>query len=150
MSNADENRATWKLVGSSIEKYPDQDDSWNRRRAVISTLVKRAVESEFDSLFRAGMSVSPLVFSTLDRHGLRDEPRITVEVTSDWSLRVSYSTWNTWFKQPTQFETVIPRLAFPVFTRYLQHLWEETIPEPIPEVLRKRSNYEADDSGSLI
>jgi hypothetical protein len=35
----------------------------------------------------------------------------------------------------------MPNAAFPAFTRYLQHLWEETVPEPIPEALRRKENH---------
>lgn len=147
MTAADKNRETWRQVQEEIETFPDREE-WNRWRSLVTPLVERAIESEFDSLFRAGMSLSHLVFSTLDHHGLRNEPRITVDLTTDFNLRISYSTSDLWFQQPTQFEIVEPRLAFPVFTRYLQHLWEETLPEPIPEALRKRSNYEPNELGT--
>jgi hypothetical protein len=143
----DQNRMTWKLIRHWMDEHPDLD-YWNQWRQIVVPVVERAIQCEFDTLFRAGTSMSHLVFSTLDHHGLRDEPRITVDVTEHWSLRVSYSTKNLWFTQPTQCEIVTPEMAFPVFTRYLQHLWEETVPEPIPEVLRKRSNYEADPARS--
>jgi hypothetical protein len=141
MPNADENRATWKDVEEWIAEYPDREN-WNRWRTIIKPLVERAIASQFDSLFRAGQSMSHLVLSTLDHHGLRYEPRVTVEVTHDWKLRISWSTHNIWFRSPSQFEIVEPRMAFPVFTRYLQHLWKETSPEPIPEILRDGHNYE--------
>jgi hypothetical protein len=146
MPIADENRATWTEVREWINEYPDRE-YWNRWRAIIEPLVDRAVASQFDTLFRAGQSMSDLIFSTIDHHGLRHEPRVTVNVTPEWNLRISYSTHNLWFMSPQQFEVAEPHLAFPVLTRYLQHLWEETIPEPIPEILRDRNNYEPDPSG---
>jgi hypothetical protein len=105
-------------------------------------ILQRAVDAEFDSLFRAGMSMSHIIFSTLDHHGLRDEPRVTLDVRPNWEVRISYSTQNIHFHSPSQFEEVDPSSAFPVLTRYLQHLWEETVPEPIPELLRQKKNYE--------
>jgi hypothetical protein len=141
MSNADENRATWKVVKNWIDEYPDHEH-WNRWREILLPLMERALLFEFDSLFRAGMSVNDVILSTVDHHGLRDEPRVTVAVTPDWRLRISYSTQNIWFHPPAQFEIAEPHLAFPIFTRYLQHLWEETVPEPIPQILRNRGNYE--------
>ena len=140
MSISDENRTTWKLVQGYAREYPDHEH-WNRWRGTISPLMERAIECEVDSLFRAGLSMSTLILSTLDHHGLRAEPRVSINVTQDWALRISYSTWNVEFKEPAQFEVALPSLAFPIFTRYLRRLWEETMPEPIPEILRRKENY---------
>jgi hypothetical protein len=115
MSIAEENRATWRLVRTFIDEYPN-NEFWAPWRETVLPLLNRATDCEFDTLFRAGMSMSHLIFSTIDHHGLRDEPRITVEVTSEWKLRISYSTWNLQFKQPTQFAVAEPHQAFPVFT----------------------------------
>jgi hypothetical protein len=147
MPIADENRATWSEIREWIDEYEDRE-YWNRWREIVKPLVERAIDSQFDSLFRAGQSMSHLILSTLDHHGLRGEPHITVNVTPDWKLRISYSMKSTWFFPPQQFEIVEPGFAFPVLTRYLQHLWEETMPEPIPELLRDRRNYETDPSGT--
>jgi hypothetical protein len=38
-----------------------------------------------------------------------------------------------------QCSTVAPSDAFQTLTRYLQHLWTETVPEPIPEALRRNT-----------
>jgi hypothetical protein len=147
MPTTDDNRATWKQVRVWIDEYPDREH-WNRWRAIIVPLVERAIDIQFDSRFRAGLSMSLVILSTLDHHGLRNEPRVTVEVTSDWKLRIAYSTHNISLMSPKQFEIVDPHCAFPVFARYLQHLWEETMPEPIPEILRDRRNYEPDVSAT--
>jgi hypothetical protein len=135
MVNADENRATWQHVLDFVAEYPD-NEYWNRWKAIVSPILERAVELEYDSLFRAGMSVNHVIFSTLDHHGLRDEPRVTFEVMKDWSIRISLTTNNVWFREPTQFAVMDELSAFPTLQRYLWHLWEETVPEPVPDRLR--------------
>lgn len=135
MVSADKNRATWQQVLGFVAEYTD-NEYWSRWRAIISPILKHAVELELDSLFRAGMSMSHVIFSTLDHHGLRDEPRVTLEVMKDWRIRISFTGNNVWFSEPAQFAVVDESSAFPTFGRYLRHLWEETVPEPIPDRLR--------------
>lgn len=135
MVSADENRATWQEVLGFVAKCPEKE-YWNRWKTIVSPILKRAMELEFDSLFRAGMSMSHVIFSTLDHHGLRDEPRVTLEVMKDWRIRISFTRNNVWFGEPTQCAVLDESSAFPTFARYLRHLWEETVPEPIPDRLR--------------
>lgn len=137
MVSADENRATWQQVLRSVGNYPDEE-YWNTWRAIVSPILEHAVELEFDSLFRAGMSMHHIIFSTLDHDGLRDEPRVTLEVMKDWRIRISLTRNNVWFNKPTQFAILDESNAFQTFRRYLWHLWEETVPEPIPERLRSK------------
>ena len=84
------------------------------------------------------MSMHHTVFSTLDHHRLKLEPRVTVEVTQESEIKIHYSTGNVWFSSPTQSITIPSSEAFPALTRYLRHLWTETVPEPIPEALRRK------------
>jgi hypothetical protein len=135
MGNADDNRATWQQVLGLVAEYPDKE-YWNRWRSIVSPILRSAVELESDSFFRAGMSMSHVVFSTLDHHGLRDEPRVTLEVKKDWTIRISLTRNNVWFKEPSQSAIVEQSSAIPTLRRYLWHLWEETVPEPIPAPLR--------------
>jgi hypothetical protein len=136
MVSADENRATWQQVLRRVEEYPD-NEHWNRWKAIVSPILERAVELEYDSLFRAGMSMSDVIFSTLDHNGLKDEPRVTLEVMKDRRIRISLTRNNVCFREPTQFAIVDESSAFPTFRRYLWHLWEGTVPEPIPDRLRE-------------
>lgn len=135
MVSADENRATWQQVLGFVAEFPE-NEYWDRWKAIVSPILKRAIESEFDSLFRAGTSMSHLIFSTMDHHGLRYEPRVTLDVRKDWKIRISFTRNNVWFSEPTQFAVLDESSVFPTFVRYLRHLWEETVPEPIPDRLR--------------
>jgi len=84
------------------------------------------------------MSMSHVIFSTLDHHGLREEPRVTLQVMKDWKIRISLTRNNIWFNEPTQFAFVNESDSFETLRRYLWHLWEETMPEAIPESLRSK------------
>lgn len=82
--------------------------------------------------------MSHVIFSTLDHHGLKEEPRVTFEVMRDWRVRISLTKSNVWFFSPTQFALVDESDAFKTLRRYLWHLWEATMPEAIPESLRSK------------
>ncbi len=76
-----------------------------------------------------------IVFSTLDHHGLRDEPRVTIELHPP-ELRIGYGTTNLLFRTP-ELEYSLPfDEAFATFRRFLNQLWMATVSEPIPEELR--------------
>jgi hypothetical protein len=131
------NEESWASVIQDNGKYPDTP-YWNEWRSVIDPLIDEAVKAGYNKLFRAEKSMHHILFSVLDHHGLRDEPRVTLSVTEDWKIQVHYSVANIYFRSALQCQTVIPTEAFPVLTRYLQHLWTETVAEPIPETLRAR------------
>lgn len=86
--------------------------------------------------FRAGQSMHHIVFSTLDHHGLRLEPRVTVEFHPLQELRIAYGTANLGFCTP-ELEYSLPfDEGFATFRRFLHQLWTATVPEPIPEEIR--------------
>jgi hypothetical protein len=136
LGKADENRATWQQVLRFASECPD-NEYWNKWNSIMRPLISGAIELGYDSLFRAGTSMSHVILSNLDHHGLRDEPRVTLEVFKDWTVRISLTRNNVWFSNPTQFAIVDPSSALQTLRRYLWHLWEETVPEPIPDVLRE-------------
>jgi hypothetical protein len=130
------NEESWVSVVQDNGEYPDTP-YWNSWRSVISPLVDEAIKAGYDKLFRAGKSMHHILFSTIDHHGLRGEPHVTLSVTEDWKIHIHYSTANMWFGSAIQSQVVMPTEAFSVLTRYLQHLWTETVSEPIPEILRR-------------
>jgi hypothetical protein len=131
------NEESWTCLVQAYDEYPDTP-YWNGWRSTIAPLIDQCIRAGYNALFRAGMSMHHTVFSTLDHHRLKLEPRVTVEVTQESEIKIHYSTGNVWFSSPTQSITIPSSEAFPALTRYLQHLWTETVPEPIPEALRRK------------
>lgn len=74
--------------------------------------------------------MSHVICSTLDHHRFRHEPRVTLDVMKDWTIRNSLTRNNVQFNQPSQFAVVEQKSAIPTLRRRLWHLWEETEPEP--------------------
>ena len=134
---ATDNEGSWRQLGEFVESFPDDHEYWSRwkpmAREVLASLEKHATTP----LFRAGQSMHHIVFSTLDRHGLEAEPRVTLEFHPDRDLvRVAYSDGNLYFCTPQSEISVSPNRAVPVILGYMRRLWIETKPDvPLPAAL---------------
>jgi hypothetical protein len=132
------NIASWKDIEVFIEQFP-QDAHWTPWKALARRFVCEGVKLGLNRYFRAGQSMHHLVFSTLDHHGLRGEPRVTVEFHPENDLRIAYGTTNLFFSSP-QVEHLLPfEPGFATFRRFLNQLWAATSTEAIPDDLRKFS-----------
>ena len=134
------NEASWVRLVQYIEDSPN-----HRLKQLILPLVHRAIEAQFDSLFEARWYFDHILIFPPDKYASQDGPRVTIELRShaDPHLYISLCNWDVQCQSPAQCHQVRPEGAFAVFTRYLQHLWEEAVAEPIPEVLRRAENYKA-------
>jgi hypothetical protein len=137
------NEESWAYVFECYAEYPDTP-YWNQWRSTLVPLISRCAQAGYNQLFRAGTSMHDTVFSSLDHHRLWNEPRVLVSVTENWLIKIGhynihyYDSWPHFPAACRQIVTVAPSEAFPVLTRYLQHLWTETVSEPIPFELRRK------------
>ena len=76
-----------------------------------------------------------LIFSTLDHHGLRGEPRVTVEFYPLSEIRIAYGTTNLYFFAPELEYTLEYEAAFATFRRFLEPSAAETVADALPEEL---------------
>jgi hypothetical protein len=138
--NSGDERTGWANTLRLIED-PEGHPSFARRRTILLPIVKRAIEAQFDLLFEADLYFDHLRFYPTGRS--KTGSRVTVELRAPAypMLYISLSNCDIQYQSPQQFTGVLPEQAFPVLTRYLQHLWEENVPEPIPEILRRKENY---------
>jgi hypothetical protein len=67
-----------------------------------------------------------LVFSTIERYGLEDEPRVTVAFDKSMEVSVAFSVHNIWFKEPTERASLLAGRGFEIFAGFLKKLWLET------------------------
>ncbi|HEY3898040.1 MAG TPA: hypothetical protein VGM54_05465 [Chthoniobacter sp.] len=126
------NEASWDAVAADVEEYADTAH-WTPWKELVRKFLRAGVEAHLHRYFRAGQSMHHVVFSTLDHHGLRLEPRVTVEFHPPAELRIAYGTGNLSFHTP-ESEYLLPFDAgFATFHRLLHELWLATVPEPIPE-----------------
>ncbi len=80
------------------------------------------------------------VFSTLERHGLRNEPRVTVEFhPTKHELRIAYGRSNLYFS-PAELEYTLPfDVGIATFQRFLKQLWNATATDGLPQELNQFS-----------
>ena len=129
------NIASWEAVAADIEQYPDTEH-WTPWKPLVQRFLRAGIAAGLNRYFRAGQSMHHIVFSTLDHHGLRDEPRVTIEFHPPSELRIAYGTTNLWFRTP-ELEYSLPlNDAFATFRRFLHQLWTATVHEPTPEDIR--------------
>ena len=135
---ASENIASWQELARSVDQHPDAE-YWIKWKNLAHRLLQYAEAQQFNKYIRAGRSMNHLTFSTLDHHGLRDEPRVTVELKADGQMRIAFGRGNLYFSKADVEYTLPFDEACLVFHRFLNQLWQQTMPEPLPDELRQHS-----------
>ena len=130
------NAESWQQIHEFIDEFPE-NDYWSQWKSMVLVILSKLEARGMTSLFRIGLSMNHVLFSTLDHHRLTSEARVTLEFhPKDQSVRVAYSNWNVSFREPISEETIPISGALPRIREYLQRLWSETKPmTPIPHGL---------------
>lgn len=129
------NIRSWTEIGCFIESFPDP--SWSDWKALARRFIRYGLDRNFDRHFRIGQSMARFVLSTLDHNRLRDEPSVLITLIPPGTLKLSYrpaipaSLGDTSLEYDLGFEQAMPTLQ-----RFLNHLWEVTMPEPLPPEMR--------------
>src|SRR5580700_6573662 len=92
-----QNIESWKVVEAFIDRLPGRNAGWEPWSTLARRFVNEGHRLGLNRHFRAGKSVTHLVFSTLDHHGLRGEPRVTVEFHPENEIRIAFGSSNLWF-----------------------------------------------------
>lgn len=129
------NLESWTDLQSLVDTFPS-DVHWTAWKVLAKKFLDECISLGLNGYFRAGQSMHHLVFSTLDQHGLRDEPRVTVDLHPETQLRIAFGRGNIHFASP-ELEYLLPYdTGFPTFRRFMNQLWTATMPEAIPGDLR--------------
>ena len=64
----DNYRESWANLSAFVERFPD--DQWLDWKNFMRPVVRAAIEAGLSDHFRAGQSMSHLIFSTAEEHGL--------------------------------------------------------------------------------
>jgi len=119
------NLASWRRIEVFVERA--------RVKAPAARFLRESVALGLDQYFRADQSMNALTFSTVpDGRYLPNEPRVIVNFLGEEGVRLVYRARNF----STLEYTLTFDAAFPTFRRFLNQLWTDTMPEPIPEALR--------------
>jgi hypothetical protein len=121
-----DNPESWRQIHEFIAEFPD-DDYWSRWKAMASDVVLGLEARGLASLFRIGQGMHHIMFSTVERHGLTTELRVTLELLPrEQIVRVAYGCTNLYFSEPLSENRVSPTAAVPTTLGYLRRLWSET------------------------
>jgi hypothetical protein len=128
------NTDSWALLREAVDNYPG--DGWQEWKRIATDILEMLESKGFSNHFRAGQSMHHLIFSTLDSHGLEDEPRVTIDIDgSAGTTRIAYARTNLHFAAPQDEHNVPHDQSAAIIVEHLERLWTETRPqEPIPDV----------------
>jgi hypothetical protein len=134
-------QGSWVLLVNWVEDQPRYHPDSKPFAAFVLPLLKACLDAGLDEYFRAGQSMSHIIFSTADKHGLDDPSQLRITIKSEdnkhWYVARSYG--NLWFAAPDRETSVDADTAFQVLKQYLADLWLETRPgDPIPQPLLPR------------
>src|ERR1700690_725132 len=125
---------SWAYTVRFVERLPGRNPGWIPWAQFLLPLLRHCVELGLDHYFRAGQSVTDIIISTAESHGLekytRPLPRITIRF--DWDrgqLIIAWSYPGLVAAPPDHVNVVESETAFPVLRSYLVDLWMETHPE---------------------
>jgi hypothetical protein len=130
---------SWMRLVGFVAGLPDENKNWAPFTAFVLPLLRSCVDSGLDQYFRVGQSMTLIIFSTAESHGLEKykppPPRVTLMRDNEvWVLAWSHR--NLLSSAPERCETVGAENVFPTLKRYLTDLWRETLPnEPLPAPL---------------
>jgi hypothetical protein len=133
------NEASWADMVAFMSQVARVDAlaGWGRN---ASAILARGQALGLDRFFRAGQSMQHLIFSTAPRHGLDDEPRVTVawpesdteSAATGRRIEVSLGRANRWFSAPDQVAVVEEPDGWSTVARYLELLWRVTRGDAAP------------------
>jgi hypothetical protein len=125
---------SWVWLMGWVEQLPEGHPNWIRFSAFVSPLLQACVEAGLDRYFRAGQSMSHVIFSTAEEHRLEKydppPPRVTRRfdaANQQWLVARSYK--NLHFSKADGEAPVNSETAYAVLKAYLTNLWRETRPD---------------------
>jgi len=128
---------SWVWLIGWVEQLPGRHPNWISFSAFVSPLLQACVEAGLDRYFRAGQSMSHIIFSTAEEHRLEKydpPPRVTLRfdaANQQWLIAWSYK--NLHFSKADREAPANSETAFAVLKAYLTDLWRETrLDESLP------------------
>jgi hypothetical protein len=134
---------SWNWLAQWVKEMPSNHASWEPWTAFILPLLRTCQDAGLNRYFRVGQSMSHIIFSTAERHGLEQynppPPRITLLHESsrdEWFIAWSLLNLMVRPEAAERKTKVNAEDAFPVLKSYLTDLWRETrsseaIPAPL-------------------
>jgi len=126
---------SWDYTIKFVEEMPGHNPLWTPWAMFLLPLLRQSIEAGLNKYFRAGQSMSDIIISTAESHGLEGykppPPRVTIRFDREqeqWFIASSYGNLLTGAR-PSRVDPVDSGTAFAVLRAYLVDLWRETRPE---------------------
>jgi hypothetical protein len=134
---AKDNPGSWRQIHDFVDEFSDEDPYWAQWKRMVRGVRLELEQRGLVPLFRIGQSMHHIILSTLDRHVLEREPRVTLEFNvPEGSVRIAYSDANLYFNEPSSEESVPVEDATRTVLLNLRRLWVETkVGEAVPDAL---------------
>lgn len=140
---------SWAWITEWVESLPSQNTNWAPFTAFVVPVLRACVRAGLNDYFRAGQSMSHIIFSTAEEHGLEKysppPPRVTLlhdRKKNQWFI--AWSRWNLLVKPEAmeRQECVTSETVLPTLKSYLSDLWRETRQgEPLPAALEEQASW---------
>ena len=131
-----DNLESWQDIQQFIAEFPETP-YWVEWKTMARQVICGLANLGLAPSFRIGQGMHHIMLSTLEHHGLRAEPRVTLDFDPESHLvRVAYSRSNIEFNEPLSEERVPVEAAVSAIIKNLKILWNETKPGvPMPAAL---------------
>ena len=127
---------SWVWVIELVYDLPRHNAGWTPFTAFVVPILKACVDVGLNQYFRAGQSMSHIIFSTAEQHGLEQydppPPRITLlheRASNEWFIAWSHLNLIVRPEAVERKTRITAQNAVPVLKSYLKDLWRETRPQ---------------------
>jgi hypothetical protein len=123
---------SWAWLAEWVEGLPSQNANWTPFSAFVLPLLRACMRAGIDRHFRAGQSMTHIIISTSEMHGLEkfvpSPPRVTLRYVKEkeqWFI--AWSHWNLLTgPEPEREDYVTFENVLHILKMYLADLWLET------------------------
>jgi hypothetical protein len=140
-------RESWAWLTKWAESLPSQNTNWIPFTAFVVPVLNACVRAGLNEHFRVGQSMSHIIFSTAEEHGLEKysppPPRVTLLQDKDlWFIAWSHLNLLTRPEALERQDCVNCETVLRTLKSYLSDLWRETRQgEPLPAALEEQAGW---------
>ena len=134
---------SWTWITEWVESLPSHNENWTPFTAFVAPVLHACVRAGLNEYFRVGQSMSHIIFSTAENHGLEkynpQPPRVTLlhdRKTNQWFIAWSHLNLLVRPEAVERQDSVTSETVLLRLKSYLADLWRETQNgKPLPAAL---------------
>lgn len=141
-------RESWTWLAEWVESLPKRNADWEPFTEFVMSVLHACMSAGLNEYFRVGQSMSHIIFSTAEEHGLEKysppPPRVTLlhdRKTDEWFIAWSHLNLLVRPEAMERQDCVTRETVLPTLKSYLATLWQETQQgKPLPAALNELGN----------